>query len=184
MPSRPEYLLFTEALRHASGQYLWRFLLLRAGSHETITASDLVEETSAGRCELLAVIRGLEAIDGPASVRLFTSTDAIHRGIARGLAQWKGQDWHWERFGRRVPIRDCDLWQRVDRVLAFHTVESRLWGEAAHVADEFTSEPVASSHETPDLRFDEPEVVVVPKPKRVRRREIDSHLEPALLPAG
>lgn len=190
MTARPEYLLFTEALRHASGQYLWRFLLLRAGSHETITASDLVSEDSANRSELLAVVRGLEAIDGPASVRLFTSSDAIRHGFARGLAQWKGQEWHWERFGRRVPIRDCDLWQRVDHVLAFHTVESRLWGEADHVSDELAAEPAqqatteaTATTETSTLRFDEPEVLVVPKPKRSRRRA-ESLLEPALLPAG
>lgn len=210
MPAPLEYLLFTEALQHASGRMMWRFLLLRAGSDHTVSASELVEEHSAARTELLAVVRGLEAIDGPANVRLFTSSQYIDRGFSRGLAQWRNQRWHWERFGRRVPIRDCDLWQRIDHALAFHSVQSQLWGEAAHVGNQLASEPEQSTSETFDSledtaaptpsMVDESAVLVVPKRRKTSRRDrvaaatrntlgglrrgVESLLEPTLLPAG
>lgn len=208
MAAPHEYLLFTEALRHSSGRMMWRFLLLRAGSDETTSASELVDEESAARTELLAVVRGLEAIDGPANVRLFTSSQYIQRGFSRGLAQWRSQRWHWERFGRRVPIRDCDLWQRIDHALAFHAVQSQLWGEAAHVGQQLASDaadnPAIEVHNStsapaPTL-FDESAVLVVPKRRRDSRRGrvaaatrstlgelrrgVESLFEPTLLPAG
>ncbi|MCO6044226.1 hypothetical protein NG895_09940 [Aeoliella sp. ICT_H6.2] len=211
MPAPHEYLLFTEALSHASGQTMWRFLLLRAGSDETTSASDLVEESSAARTELLAVVRGLEAIDGPANVRLFTSSDYIQRGFSRGLAQWRNQRWHWERFGRRVPIRDCDLWQRIDHALAFHSVESQLWGEAAHISQQLARDETENSiieardslQVTPAPAasiVDESAVLVIPKRRQSQRRNrvaaatrntlgelrrgVESLFEPTLLPAG
>lgn len=178
MTARTEYLLFTESLGHASGQLVWRFLLLQAGSDHTVTASDLVDEDSMARAELLAVVRGLEAIDGAASVRLFTGSDYIHRGLVRDLPHWRAQRWHWERFGRRVPIRDADLWQRVAGALNFHQVESRLWGDqaAAHADLACQSEPTSDVYHSPEPNIrphivDESAVLVVPKRKRVRRRD-------------
>lgn len=208
MQSRSEYILFTEALSHASGQLMWRFLLLKAGSDETVAASDLVDETSTTRTELLAVVRGLEALDGPANVRLFTTCDYIQRGFARGLAQWRRQDWHWERFGRRVPIRDCQLWQRVDHALAYHAVDARFWGDPTHAAEDLAWQADGASeveHATSSLETSvaqEPSSTIGPprrrrparRPGRVAdatrnklsdlRRGVESLLEPALMPAG
>jgi ribonuclease HI len=203
MPARPDYLLFTEALKHASGRYLWRFMLLAADSDQTVTASDLVDEASATRMELLALVRGLEAAEAPANVRLFTSSGYISRGLARGLTQWRSQRWHWERFGRRVPIRDCDLWQRVDHALGFHTVDCRLWGEADHTGDQLSLDV---THETPSYTVSEAATagasdrVVTARPNRTTtrpyrrrnrpgalgklRQQVESLLEPRLIAAG
>jgi ribonuclease HI len=201
MPALPDYLLFTEALRHASGRYLWRFMLLASEGDQTVTASDLVDETSSNRTELLALVRGLEAADAPSNVRLFTSSSYISRGLTRGLAQWRSQKWHWERFGRRVPIRDCDLWQRVDHALRFHTIDCRVWGEATPAADELAYEPFieVQTSVTSDMA-DEPAVMVLKRPKHRRQRDrghslgqrtlgqlrdqVGSLLEPRWLPAG
>lgn len=188
MPRRPEYLLFTEALKHASGRYLWRFMLLATDSDQTVTASDLVDEPSPTRTELLALVRGLEAAEAPADVRLFTSSGYLHRGMTRGLAQWRSQQWHWERFGRRVPIRDCDLWQRVDHALRFHQVDCRLWGEADHTADELSFDSQADQEM---LAIDAPLQRPAVQRRRKRaarfghlRQQVESLLSPTLLPAG
>ncbi len=188
MHSRPEYLLFTEALRHASGRYLWRFALLSADSDRTITASELVDERSPTRTELLALVRGLEAADSPANVRLFSSCGYIHRGLTRGLAQWRSQSWHWERFGRRVPIRDHDLWQRVDRALQFHQIDSRVWGEDEHTADELSFEPYdvrgrtksSQTHLRSARRRARPSLSGIGR----FRQHVESLLSPTLMPAG
>ena len=204
MSARPDYLLFTEALRNASGQLMWRMLLLEAGSDRTITASDVLEEGTANRAELLALVRGLEALDGPANVRLFSGSGYVTRGVSRALPQWRAQSWHWERFGRRVPIRDHDLWQRVDRALEFHSVECRAWGEPAQTGGEAVAEPAeVATSPTPNnsaVLIDDPAILVVPKRRRPRRRSrlaaatrntlgrirqsVEPFIEPALLPTG
>ena len=89
------------------------------------------------RLELLAVIRGLEALDQPSRVTLVTSSRGVSRGLRFGLAEWRTNNWQWERFGRRVPVKNHDLWQRVDRALQFHRVECRTWRiDQAHTAAE------------------------------------------------
>jgi len=91
------------------------------------SAADTEPADCGERLELLAVVRGLEALDGPARVTLVTKSRYVSRGIKSGLAEWRRNDWNWERFGRMVPVRDCDLWQRVDRALGFHKVDCQAW---------------------------------------------------------
>ena len=62
-----------------------------------------------------------------------------------GLAEWRANDWQWERFGQMVAIRDGDLWRRLDRALAFHQVECRLWRFGHAVADVAASARVGGS---------------------------------------
>jgi len=81
------------------------------------------ERASSERLELLALVRGLEALDQPSKVTLVTSSRYVSRGIRFGLTQWRDNGWHWERFGQMSPIKDHDLWQRVDQALQFHEVE-------------------------------------------------------------
>ncbi len=93
----------------------------------TTSACDLEPNCSANRAVVLALVRGLEAIDSAGQVTLITGSRYVKRAIGRELAQWKRSSWHWERFGRRVPVRNADLWQRVDRALEFHRVKCHAW---------------------------------------------------------
>jgi hypothetical protein len=88
------------------------------------------------RLELLAVVRGLEALDGPARVTLVTRSRYVSRGIRFGITEWRANEWQWERFGRVVPVKDHDLWQRVDRALLFHRVECQSWQFEAPATEE------------------------------------------------
>lgn len=99
------------------------------------------EETTAcgERLELLAVVRGLEALDGPARVTLVTKSRYVSRGIRSGLSEWRANDWQWERFGRIVPVKDHDLWQRVDRALLFHAVDCQAWQFEEAQSEEVTA---------------------------------------------
>lgn len=132
------YLLFSEARVDESGEAAWRFVLEEVGADESFSATDVEACECLERLELLAVVRGLEAIDQPAKVTLVTKSRYVSRGLKRGLADWRNNSWHWERFGRMVPVRDHDLWRRVDRALSFHQVTVRLW----QFADEAAEEPV------------------------------------------
>jgi len=123
----PHYLLFSEASRDEQSAPCWRFVLQNVETERRFSVTD-TEPTDCGeRLELLAVVRGLEALDGPARVTLVTKSRYVSRGIKSGLAEWRLNDWNWERFGRMVPVRDHDLWQRVDRAQRFHQVNCQAW---------------------------------------------------------
>jgi ribonuclease HI len=127
--SNPHYLLYSEASGPKRGAPRWRFVLQRVGSGDRFSAADLEPETRAGRLELLAVVRGLEALDQPSRVTLVTRSRYVARGIRRELNHWRDRSWCWERFGKLVPIRDHDLWRRVDRAMQFHSVECVAWDQ-------------------------------------------------------
>jgi ribonuclease HI len=135
--SKPHFLLFSEGTLETGGQPRWKFVLQSVGGEETHFSADDTEcETRASRLELLAVVRGLEALAQPSRVTLLTRSRYVRRGIRRELNQWRERRWCWERFGNVVPIRDHDLWQRIDRALRYHQVECCAW----------SSSEAASSH--------------------------------------
>jgi ribonuclease HI len=139
MVAAPHYLLFSEASCSAENR-TWRFVLQNVESRRRMVVSDEEEVICGERLELLAVVRGLEALDGPARVTLVTKSRYVSRGLRLGMTEWRANDWQWERFGRIVPVKDCDLWQRVDRALLFHQVECQAW---QFEADAATEEPLS-----------------------------------------
>ena len=102
-------------------------MLKSVGDGRKFVAEDREADVHGERLELLAVVRGLEALDQPSRVTLFTGSRYVSRGLTEGLENWRENDWQWERFGEWVPVRDRDLWKRVDRALKFHMVECRRW---------------------------------------------------------
>jgi ribonuclease HI len=137
----PHYLLFSESTAGASSISCsiggnttgrWRIVLEAVDGSSKLEASD-EEELPADRLELLAVIRGLEAIPQPARVTLTTPSDYVSRGLRFGLNEWRRNGWQWEHFGRSAPVANADLWQRLDRALRIHQVQCRsLRVDAAH----------------------------------------------------
>jgi ribonuclease HI len=123
----PHFLLFSEGAIEAGRKARWTFVLQAVGAEEHFSAADTEHETRASRLELLAVVRGLEALGQPSRVTLLTRSRYVRRGIRRELNHWRDRRWRWERFGKLVPIRDHDLWQRVDRALQYHQVECCAW---------------------------------------------------------
>ena len=123
----PHYLLHAETYRSGRGTPRWKFVLQSVGDDQRLTAADSESNTRRSRLELLAVVRGLEALDRPSRVTLLTRSRYVSRGIRRQLNQWREHQWRWERFGTMAPIRDCDLWKRIDRTLEFHSVECCVW---------------------------------------------------------
>lgn len=123
----PHYLLMAEAQADGAEASRWRFSLEHAATGVAFSAADVEPIDCPERLALLAVVRGLEALEEPARVTLITNSRYVSRGLRRGLAEWRRNDWRWERFGKLVPVRDWDLWRRVDRALEFHRVDCRLW---------------------------------------------------------
>ncbi len=124
--TKPHFLLFSESNRkHLQGH--WRFVLQSLDGSDQLEAADEEPYVFGERLELLAVVRGLEAVPEPARVTLVTPSRYVNRGLTQGLPAWRVNGWQWEHFGDMVPVKNRDLWQRIDRALDFHQVECRTW---------------------------------------------------------
>jgi ribonuclease HI len=122
----PHYLLFSESCRKNT-QGEWRFVLQSVDGSQQFEAADAEPDARGERLELLAVVRGLEALEQPSRVTLVTPSKYVNRGLTYGLTEWRANDWQWEHYGEMVPVKNRDLWQRVDRALDFHALECRTW---------------------------------------------------------
>jgi ribonuclease HI len=125
----PHFLLYAEAARATPGAGddtgEWRFVLRLPGGETSLEAADEEPEATPQRLELLAVVRGLEALSQPSRVTLLTGSRYLRRGLDSGISQWRENDWQWERYGRMAPVKNSDLWQRLDRLLGIHELECK-----------------------------------------------------------
>jgi ribonuclease HI len=150
----PHFLLTPQAaVRTGDGDYgpagQWRFVLQTASGETCLEAEDDEPESSPERLELLAIVRGLEALDQPARVTLVSARRSISRGMRYGLAQWRESDWQWERYGKLTPVKNGDLWRRIDRAMSIHAVECR---EPAGALDDLAVPPCGPLAPREDIR--------------------------------
>lgn len=122
--SQPHFFLRLEVLEEENrGE--WKFVLSAADGSATFEACDIEEGVHGERLELLAVVRALESLDQPTYITLAAGGRYVRRVLAQGLDEWRRQGWMWECFGELTPIKNRDLWQRLDRCLGFHKLETR-----------------------------------------------------------
>ncbi|HET8899163.1 MAG TPA: ribonuclease HI [Rhodanobacteraceae bacterium] len=107
--------------------------LLRWGATEKLLAGHEAATTN-NRMELMAAIQALEALKRPCRLRLSTDSQYVMRGIEEWVANWRRNGW---RTAAREPVKNQDLWQRLDAAVAPHDIEW-CWvrGHAGHVENE------------------------------------------------
>ncbi|MGD2073755.1 MAG: ribonuclease HI [Gammaproteobacteria bacterium] len=107
--------------------------LLRYGKHEKELYGGEPETTN-NRMELMAAIMALESLKRPCSVRLTTDSVYLRSGITEWLPQWKRRGW---KTAAGKPVKNRDLWQRLDAALKDHRV-SWHWvkGHSGHAENE------------------------------------------------
>jgi ribonuclease HI len=107
--------------------------ILRFGETEKELAGG-ENPTTNNRMELMAAISALEALKRPCNVRLYTDSKYVQQGISQWVAQWKRRGWL---TADRKPVKNVDLWQRLDAAVSGHLVEW-LWvkGHAGHLENE------------------------------------------------
>jgi ribonuclease HI len=76
--------------------------------------------TTNNRMELTAVIRALEALTRPVQAKVYTDSEYVRRGITEWVTSWKARGW---RTADRKPVKNQDLWQRLDELAAAHEIE-------------------------------------------------------------
>lgn len=107
--------------------------LLRFREHER-ELSGGEPATTNNRMELLAVIHGLEALDRPARVRIYTDSEYVMKGITAWLPAWKRRGW---KTADGQPVKNVDLWQRLEVALTPHQVEWQwVRGHTGHPENE------------------------------------------------
>ncbi len=91
-------------------------------------------DTTNNRMELMAAIMALEALKRPVAVVLSTDSAYLKNGITAWLQNWKARNW---RTADRKPVKNVDLWQRLEAATAPHRVEWRwIKGHAGHPENE------------------------------------------------
>ena len=90
--------------------------------------------TTNNRMELMAAIRALEALKRPCRVRLHTDSQYLRNGMTHWIAGWKARGW---KTADKKPVKNVDLWQRLEAAIESHDVEF-VWvrGHAGHAENE------------------------------------------------
>ena len=120
------------ACSHNPGPGGWGAILIYGKHRKEISGGETL--TTNNRMELMAAIAALEALRRPARVELHTDSEYVRNGISQWLAGWKRNGW---RTAAREPVKNHDLWQRLDNAQAGHQVRWHwLRGHAGHPENE------------------------------------------------
>jgi ribonuclease HI len=90
--------------------------------------------TTNNRMELMAAIAALESLNRPAAITLVTDSAYVKNGVTAWLAAWKASGW---RTAAKKPVKNEDLWRRLDAAQARHDVRWQwVRGHAGHPENE------------------------------------------------
>ena len=124
--------------------------ILSYGEHEK-ELSGGEGHTTNNRMELMGAIAALEALKQPSTVELHTDSKYVHDGISKWIHGWKRNGW---KTADKKPVKNMDLWQRLDKAVQQHEVHWRwVKGHAGHEynerADRLAVEAIASVRAAP-----------------------------------
>jgi ribonuclease HI len=90
--------------------------------------------TTNNRMEMLAVISGLEALKKSTKVRIVLDSQYVQKGMNEWIHGWKARGW---KTAAKQPVKNVDLWQRLDLAVARHEVQWQwVKGHAGHEGNE------------------------------------------------
>ncbi len=103
--------------------------------------------TTNNRMEMLAAVIALQALKEPCSVILTTDSQYVRQGITQWIHNWKKRDW---KTADKKPVKNADLWQRLDKETARHSVDWRwVKGHAGHRENEMCDDLARNAAENP-----------------------------------
>ncbi|MFW2405246.1 MAG: ribonuclease HI [Gammaproteobacteria bacterium] len=120
------------ACRGNPGPGGWGVLLRSGGREREICGGE--PATTNNRMELMAAIRGLEALKRRCRVIVYTDSEYVRRGIDEWLANWKQRGW---KTAAKKPVKNEDLWRELDDMASRHEVDWRwVKGHAGNEGNE------------------------------------------------
>ena len=91
-------------------------------------------ETTNNRMELMAAIQALELLKRPCTVSLTTDSQYVRQGILEWMQGWKARGW---KTAAKKPVKNKDLWQRLDETTQKHEIEWHwVKGHSGHAGNE------------------------------------------------
>jgi ribonuclease HI len=119
-----------------NGAGAWAFLAHPAHGPQFQRVEGVMQTTN-NRMELMAVIRGLEALKRPARVELVTDSTYVGKGVSEWMPKWKQNGWRRRENGRWAEVKNEDLWRQLDALLGRHQIRfTHVRGHSGHVENE------------------------------------------------
>ena len=145
----PRVELFTDgACSGNPGPGGWAFILRHGGSGKEMEQSGGERHTTNNQMELTAVIRGLEALKRPCEVALFTDSVYVGKGLSEWMPNWKRNGWRRKEKGRWKPVKNEELWRKLDELLQIHQVKfTHVAGHSGHPENERCDELAVAAYQ-------------------------------------
>jgi ribonuclease HI len=114
----------------------WGVILMYGSHRKELSGGE--PATTNNRMELMAAISALEALKKPARVDMHTDSEYVQKGISTWIKGWKRNGW---RTSTKQPVKNAELWQRLDAAQARHEVHWHwVRGHAGHMENERADE--------------------------------------------
>lgn len=126
-------LIFTDgACKGNPGPGGWGAILRFQDKEKELKGAEAM--TTNNRMELMAAISALSSLKRSCKVALYTDSDYLRQGMQSWLMQWKKKGW---RNSKNEPVKNVDLWQRLDELAKIHTIDWHwVKGHAGHPENE------------------------------------------------
>lgn len=124
------------ACRGNPGPGGWGAVLRYNGHEKTLHGGEA--QTTNNRMEMMAAIMAMESLTRPCIVKLTTDSKYVMQGITEWMANWKRRGW---KTATNQPVKNVDLWQRLDQALAPHQVRWHwVKGHSGHRENEMADQ--------------------------------------------
>jgi ribonuclease HI len=144
MEARPKVKIHTDgACSGNPGPGGWGVILESGAHRKELKGGEAL--TTNNRMELMAAIVALEVLKSPSEVDLYTDSNYLRDGITTWIKGWKKNGW---RTADRKPVKNVELWQRLEQACArhdvrWHWVRGHVGHDANERADELAREGMA-----------------------------------------
>ncbi len=137
MTAKPPVVIYTDgACAGNPGPGGWGAILIWNDHRKEISGGE--PGTTNNRMELMAAISALEALKDRSEVELHTDSEYVQKGISTWIHGWKRKNW---RTAAGPPVKNVELWKRLDEAQARHSVKWRwVRGHAGQAENERADE--------------------------------------------
>lgn len=122
----------------------WGVVLRSKNTEKELSGAE--KDTTNNRMEMMAVIAGLEALKRACRVTITTDSQYVMKGMTEWLPGWKARNW---RTASKQPVKNADLWQRLEKAIQRHQVEWQwVRGHNGHAENERADQLAVAARET------------------------------------
>jgi ribonuclease HI len=126
----------------------WAFILRHKSSGKCLEKAGGSPLSTNNEMELTAVVEGLATLNQPCSVELFTDSVYVGKGLIEWMPNWKKNGWQRKEQGRLKPVKNLELWQRLDQLAARHKIKyTRVAGHSGHPENDRCDELAVAAYQ-------------------------------------